>query len=140
MGSIGRGDALMLWATLITLLILSLGGDGDTDWFLMMGDLAPDVLEDGERLDRAEQAANDLKVANAEFEENIRMHRAEVVALDADYHATAEDYRRALGTIDREWRAWQRKIVAIRFEFRDQFTREEWDELILKLDEKLKPQ
>lgn len=78
----------MLWATLATILIMSLSGGAGISWINTMADLAPDVIEDDERLDRANLASDGMKGVVAEFEERIRTHRAEIVALDADYYAT----------------------------------------------------
>ncbi len=128
----------MLWATLATILILSLGGGGGTPWFATLGDLASDVMEDGPRLDRAMEASDAMMETLADFEREVQIHRADLVALDADYHATAEDYRRVLGKLDQAWGERMTRIIALRYDFRDQFTREEWEDLVRRLDAKLK--
>jgi hypothetical protein len=138
MGSVGQGDALMLIATITTIIILSLSGGAW--WVDTMGDLASEVIEDGERLERADQASDAMRETLTRFEENVQSHRAELIALDADYFATAEDYHRVLSKLDQEWKTRNSEHIALRFEFRDQFTREEWEELVWKLDEKLKPE
>jgi uncharacterized protein (DUF1778 family) len=130
----------MVWAALATALIIVFAGGagGEIPWMSTMCDLASDVIDGGERLSRAEEAAAAVKETIAAFEQNVLSHRAELVALDQDYYATAADYRRVLDTLDQAWRERMTKLIELRFKFRDQFTRAEWTDLIHRLDEKLK--
>ena len=126
----------MLIGTITILTILFFGGGDGQYWINTAGDLAPGIIEDDERADRAQTAIDRINDAIASFEAKIRAHRAELAAVDADYYATAEDYRRVFDKMDQAWTERIARLIDFRFEFRDSFTREEWHVLQIKLREK----
>ena len=128
----------MLIGTITILTILFFGGGGGQQWINAAGDLAPDIIVDTARADRAQTTVDRINDTIASFDAKIRTDRAELAAVDADYYATAEDYRRVFEKLDQAWRERMTRLIELRFEFRDSFTREEWDVLQFELREKNK--
>ena len=126
----------MLIGTITLLAILFFGGGGGRHWINNAGDLAPDIIVDAARADRAQTAVDRINDTIDSFEAQVRVHRSELAAVDADYYATAEDYRRVFAKLDEAWRERMTRLIELRFEFRDSFTREEWEVLQIKLREK----
>lgn len=113
----------MLWVGLATLIMLITGAGDDTREFRhrvkLMEHSLDEVLEEGERRQAAQQALAATSRAFSDHRQRLHQIGLCVDKADANYAATAEDYRACLTKLGSVWETAATEFVAAEKSFRD---------------------
>ena len=84
------------------------------------------VVQDPRRAEAARLTLDDLGQAVASFEKTFAASGKEVARSYRDHAADRAEIEAVLDQLNRDWERGQARMLDLRFELRDQLTREEW--------------
>ncbi len=84
------------------------------------------VVEDPARAEAARSTLADLEAEVAAFEKKFTASGRAISRSYRDHAAGRAEIEAALGQLNRDWERGQERALDLRFELRDQLTREEW--------------
>lgn len=84
------------------------------------------VVEDPGRAEAARSAFGELADEVAAFEKAFAASGKEVTRSYRDHAADRAEIEAVLEQLNRDWQSGQERMLDLRFELRDQLTREEW--------------
>jgi hypothetical protein len=87
------------------------------------------VVEDPVRADAAQSTLADLKKEAAAFEKTFAVSGKAVKRSYRDHGADRAEIQAVLDQLNRDWERGQERALDLRFELREQLTREEWHAL-----------
>jgi hypothetical protein len=90
------------------------------------------VVEDPARAEAAQSTLADLKAEVVAFEKTFAVSGKAVKRSYRDHGADRADIEAVLDQLNRDWERGQERALDLRFELRDQLTREEWAALYSK--------
>ena len=127
----------MLIAT-ITALLLVFGG-GSSDLKTLSGrieyveGILDDYVKDQERRDKIVPLLAEIGVTREAYGKQNETFIQQLLALDERKSSTREQYRQLFARVSEASRSTELKLVDLRFQIREHFTREEWNAMFKKL-------
>ena len=91
-----------------------------------LGDRIGNVVEDAGRAEAAQLILEDLGQAVVSFEKTFAASAKAVNRSYRDHAADRAEIEAVLDQLNRDWERGQERVLDLRFELRDQLTREEW--------------
>ena len=91
-----------------------------------LSDRAAIVVEDRVRAEAAQSTLAELKRETAAFEKEFAVSGKAIKRLYGDHAADRAEIEAVFEQLNRDWERGQERVLDLRFELREQLTREEW--------------
>jgi hypothetical protein len=91
-----------------------------------LGDRIEIIVEDPGRAEAAQSTLGELRQAVESFEKDFDATSKAVTRSYRDHEADRAEIEAVLDQLNRDWERGQERVLDLRFELRDQLTREEW--------------
>lgn len=120
--------------------LLMLLGSGSSGNVTMLDTLAqvhktmPKIIQDQQREGRAMEVVAEMRSVLKKNEVEYRSLRTEFLRVESDYEVGLEQYQEIDRRFEKFWRTSAKEWIRLRFDLRDQLTRDEWSRLFKALD------
>lgn len=86
-------------------------------------------ISDNDRKSRLLEVVNQFELELRNLDRSVQRYYQKLIAVDAEYESTADDFRRAFQDLNQEKKVFRKRFMDLRFKMVDLTTPDEWNKL-----------